>query len=120
MDQAIVTQAHTRSYDNPIGFSRGDPVTLTGRSDVWAGHVWVWAMGPDGREGWIPPSCVVNGIALRDYSARELTVSEGDVLRVVSSESGWCWCVDKGGLSGWVPCDKLHVLSASPGQDASF
>lgn len=102
-----VLAGHRQSYADPVAFARGDCVRLTGREDCWDGHRWVWAIGPDGREGWIPPHTVEpfgDGFrACRDYSARELTVAPGDCVTAGALELGWRWCRNAAGEEGWVP-----------------
>ena len=44
-----------------------------------------------------------NGVILTDYSAAELTVMEQEELLVAHEESGWLWCMNRQGDSGWVP-----------------
>lgn len=111
--QARVLIDHRRSYEDPIAFKTGERLVLTGRTDNWNGHTWSWAIAADGREGWIPPqtvSCTDQGvIALRDFSAMELTVSAGETLSVQLCELGWCWCTNATGAAGWVPAEKLQL-----------
>ena len=101
------TGAHDASYPDPIRLSRGDPVRLDGRTEEWDGWRWLWARGPDGREGWIPDDLVDSAspepVSLEDYSAVELTVREGDVLEVLRERHGWVWCRNAAGLEGWAP-----------------
>ena len=42
-------------------------------------------------------------VARRDYDAVELAVQAGDDLIVTREESGWLWCTNRRGASGWVP-----------------
>jgi hypothetical protein len=50
------------------------------------------------------------GIALCDYEATELSVSVGEELRMGKEESGWIWCTNQKGQSGWVPADHVERL----------
>ena len=43
------------------------------------------------------------------YSARELTVTAGQELGIEQEESGWFWCRDQQGRSGWVPLSHVRV-----------
>jgi Tfp pilus assembly protein FimT len=107
--KATVVESYMRSYANPIAFARGDAVTLTGKIDVWQGHAWAWAVGADGREGWIPPESVSpRGVALQDYSALELTVCVGEVIEVLMENLGWCLCRNSSAQQGWVPSENLR------------
>jgi Variant SH3 domain len=102
-----VTADYAPVYADPIRFRAGDEVTLTGREDNWQGYIWLWGIGPDGREGWLPQNAVTaagdRGVARYDYDARELPVTAGDEVRVERSESGWLWCAGPEGNHGWVP-----------------
>lgn len=102
-----VLQAHVQSYADPIAFRAGDRVQLSGRSDCWDGHVWLWAIGADGRAGWVPPGVLApHGdaqVALHDFNAIELSVAAGETLDVRTCQLGWCWCENADGAQGWVP-----------------
>nr|WP_210292344.1 SH3 domain-containing protein [Rhizobium sp. BK602] len=104
-------EAHVASYADPIAFKIGDPINLTGKSDNWKGHIWLWAVGPDGRSGWIPDAAVLlseePSIASRNYSAIELTCSVGEILTALEETHGWVWCQAADGVKGWVPSEKL-------------
>jgi hypothetical protein len=107
----LVIAAYAAVYPDPIRVRAGDRVTLTGREDNWQGWIWLWGVGPDGREGWLPQDAVTvgvggdGGVARYDYDARELTVAAGDDVWVERRESGWLWCADRHGAQGWVPAN---------------
>ncbi|PST27345.1 hypothetical protein C7U60_01595 [Mesorhizobium plurifarium] len=108
----VVVKDHVASYPDPIAVKAGDTVYLSGKADNWDGHEWLWAIGPDRREGWVPGGIVGgrdgNGTyAIRDYSAAELTCRKGEVLLIVEETHGWAWCRSAGGKQGWVPLCKL-------------
>jgi len=102
---------HVASYEDPIAFTQGQALSLTGKAEIWDGYRWLWAVGPDGRAGWIPDDSVIvkdgGVIALRDYSAMELTCDKGAILLVIEETHGWVWCSAPNGLAGWVPANKL-------------
>jgi hypothetical protein len=105
--QKKVNRAHRRSYDSPISLSAGDHVTITKR-DLWDGqHEWLWCIASTGREGWVPAAYLDSqnnkGLALRDYCAMELSVTEGEIVTILDEESGWYWCKNGAGMEGWVP-----------------
>ncbi|MEM7267700.1 MAG: SH3 domain-containing protein [Pseudomonadota bacterium] len=105
MERLIVIEDYTASYADPIRFAPGDLVRLTGREDIWDGWRWLWAIAPDGREGWIPDSFSLDGddfVASEAYSAMELTCAAGEKLLGQRCLHGWVWCEGAGG-SGWVP-----------------
>ena len=79
---------------------------------MWNGHTWLWAIGEDGREGWVPDSLVEGAkpseqVAKFDYSAIELTCELDETLTRHKSTHGWSWCVNDRGDQGWVPNDNL-------------
>ena len=112
-----VVADRTPTYADPIAFRAGDEIALTGREDNWQGSIWLWGVGPDGREGWLPQNAVAargdRGVALYDYDARELAVTAGDEALVMRSESGWLWCGDRHGARGWVPADCVSCPDAA-------
>jgi hypothetical protein len=65
-------------------------------------------------EGWVPENWVIiEGKTCRlrrDYNARELSVSEGEVLTASLIESGWVWATSQSGETGWVPQACLEEL----------
>lgn len=114
---AHVTVSYTSQYPDPIAFEKGDLVTLTGRTDNWNGHTWLWAVASkDGREGWVP-DCIIDAKkgtkqhAILDYDAQELSCQEGECLTVLEATHGWCWCENQDGQKGWVPEENLNIKS---------
>lgn len=93
--------------------AKGEPLSLSRREDTWDGHRWLWAIAEDGREGWVPDDLVreTEGrhTASRDYSAAELSCTEGEIVEVARETHGWAWCRNSDGKEGWVP---LRNLSA--------
>lgn len=90
---------------------RGDAIVLSGRTELWDGHRWLWAGASDGREGWIPDDLVVEQcnamVADRDYYAIELTCGMHETVRVLEVRHGWAWCCNNTGTYGWVPLENL-------------
>lgn len=111
MAHRTVLQPHTASYADPIRVANGARVRLTGREELWDGHLWLWAVAEDGRQGWVPDSLIDTSgdgaIASRDYSAIELTVAAGETVELVRETHGWAWCRNRTGAEGWVPLANL-------------
>ncbi|MCK0167422.1 SH3 domain-containing protein [Jannaschia sp. S6380] len=99
------------TYDDPISLEMGDELWLTGRTDSWDGHVWVWAKNSVGQEGWIPNDLVrkTKGrtYARMSFSALELTCRQGEDLLGMAERHGWTLCKNADGLVGWVPSRNL-------------
>ena len=103
-----VLHSHTASYASPIAVEQGDVLVLSGRTDLWDGHLWLWAKAADGSEGWVPDALVPDPRAGSrkarfDYSAEELSCSAGEVLTAHQKLNGWTWCSNEQGDEGWVP-----------------
>ncbi len=108
-----VVKDWTMTYPNPITCKAAEPLQLTGRTEIWDGHLWLWAINDAGLEGWVPDALVPTAdrhrekpcqtIALWDYSALELTCRCGDRLSVSQATHGWMWCLAEDGRQGWVP-----------------
>jgi hypothetical protein len=102
-------------YSDPITGAAGDRLALGRRDDEYPG--WIWATAADGRAGWVPESWLrvegESGVLLRDYTAAELPLEPGDVVRGETLESGWLWAANKAGEWGWVPVDHLEKLPTS-------
>lgn len=112
MDTCIVKTAHTSTYDDPIVVSKGQALNLTGRTDRWDGHLWLWAIAEDGREGWVPDN-LVDGLsrdftAIRDYSAVELSCVAAESVQILHRSHGWAWCRNTTDNTGWVPLKNLE------------
>lgn len=97
---------YVRPYEDPIVVSRGDKVKPIEKIETdFIG--WTWCVADDGRAGWTPENwCNVTSefwLLKRDFSALELTVSRGDLVELLFSESGFVFCRTKSGLEGWLP-----------------
>jgi hypothetical protein len=97
----------------------GEIVDISEKVDYWNGNlnwVWMWCRDRRGKSGWVPKAWIdVNtdgktGTARYNYAATELTVAVGDELVVEREESGWLWCINHQGKSGWIPAD--HVIGS--------
>lgn len=109
-----VIQSYAAFYADPIAVGQGDRLVLSGRTDIWDGYLWLWAIADDGREGWVPDALVQNPSAgsrqaLFDYSAQELSCREGEVLTAHRVLNGWTWCSNANGAAGWVPNQNIST-----------
>lgn len=111
---AVARQHYERPYASAIAARAGDivfPVTGTApETDIMG---WTWCRAADGREGWVPDAwCIVEGSGwrlLRDFDAMELSVSAGDRLRLIHSESGFVFVETMCGATGWLPDAVLEL-----------
>jgi uncharacterized protein YgiM (DUF1202 family) len=67
----------------------------------------------NGERGWVPERFLrregEKNIAIREYDTTTLDPSKGHVLMVLEedNESGWLWCRDESGKTGWFPIDSI-------------
>jgi hypothetical protein len=110
-----VTADYRAQYSDPISVRAGEALEVSGREDRWDDKpdwVWLWCTDPRGKSGWMPQGYVEliggQGRARRDYAATELSVSAGETVNAEQEESGWLWCTNQQGGSGWVPADHVE------------
>lgn len=113
----IVIKAHMSDNPCPIKLNKGDTVQLGEKSDnngPWPN--WIYCISNRTKsEGWTPIQMlqIENdlGVALSDYDAKEITVTEGDELIGTTDLNGWVWCTRKiDGEEGWVPKECIEYL----------
>ena len=107
---------HQALYPNPLTVEAGDLLIISEKAEYWNGNpswVWIWCTDARGKTGWVPKGLIdvqsngLTGIARYGYTATELTVAIGDELIAEREESGWLWCTNSQGKSGWVPADHI-------------
>jgi uncharacterized protein YgiM (DUF1202 family) len=96
----------------PFVMNPGDEVTVVDApSGAWPAFVLVTS--GNGEKGWVPERYLERdgsaAKAARRYDTTTLDPGEGEVLTVVEEdlESGWLWCTDRSGRSGWFAIDHL-------------
>jgi hypothetical protein len=72
----------------------GDELKIVkSRYDEWPG--WVFCESQNGKRGWVAENIVkidgIGAIAKQSYEAREVTVMEGEIVRIEKVERGWAW-----------------------------
>jgi uncharacterized protein YgiM (DUF1202 family) len=106
-------------YSDPLSMRAGETLEISDKVDYWNGNpdwMWIWCTDQRGKSGWVPKDGIdfttnsTTGIAQYDYATTELTIAVGDELVVEQEESGWLWCTDRQGKSGWVPAE--HVIES--------
>ena len=105
-----ILSEYTAIYADPIAVRRGDRLIIGQADTDWP--AFVWCTGPDGRSGWMPAQffeqdTAESGVALRDYSALELSVQADEHVTLVEEAGGWWWVTNATGLSGWVPVERI-------------
>ena len=104
-----VVSDYTAAYPDPLFLSAGEELTTSEKESEWSG--WLWCTNQNGKSGWVPEAYVERKgnmcLALCDYDATELSVRAGEKLIMSKEASGWIWCTNKEGQSGWVPAEHL-------------
>ena len=113
----IVIKAHRSEFPAPITFSKGDLLVI---GEEYVGpenwNNWYFCKSPKQQEGWVPKQLIEwtgegSGVALADYTAKELDVDENDILTAGQELNGWVWCSRQAqNDSGWVPIENLKSL----------
>ncbi len=83
----------------------GDAVTIGPEDRAWPG--WVWAVGANGRGGYVPKEILrIDGndraTAMESFDPTVLAVRRGDHLTSLRQIHGWHWCRNAAGAHGWV------------------
>ncbi len=110
---ALVVAIYETQYPDPLTMNVGDELKIVkSRDDEWPG--WVFCESKGGRQGWVPENSIkIDGdaaVAQKTYVAREVTVMEGEIVRIENVESGWAWVTNMTDQTGWVPLKNLKIV----------
>jgi SH3-like domain-containing protein len=113
--RVTIVAPYVAQYADPIRLDAGDPLIVHREDDQFPG--WHWCTGPDGREGWVHESFFTRADgaarAVRDYSARELTVAPGATFEIHERLTGWAFGSLADGSLGWLPDGVLGPPAAT-------
>jgi len=110
---ASAARDYTAQYPDPIDVPAGASVRVE-RPDE-ENPLWWWCVADDGRAGWVPktildpaptPGATVH--LRQSYSARELSVTQGEPLIVLQEFAGWLLVRNTAGARGWVPASHIE------------
>ena len=112
-----VIKSHISEYPDPITFPKGACLSVGEKycgSENW--NDWFFCETPGQKGGWVPAQVIKmmddhSGIAIEDYTAKEIDADEGDFVQGCKKLNGWLWCnlVDDS-KSGWIPLNKLEPV----------
>lgn len=110
---ALVVAAYETQYPDPLIMNSGDQLKILKKKDgEWPG--WVFCENIGGKQGWVPENIVKidadTAIAQQGYEAREVSVMEGEIVRIEKVESGWAWVTNMTNETGWVPMKNLKLV----------
>lgn len=116
MSRYIVVTAHQSEYPEPIHFQRGTTLQIGEKyqgPEDW--QDWYFCHTDAHPGGWMPRQVfrlteAGQGVALQDYSAKELNVAQGDLLEGTRTLNGWLWAQHLASKeSGGVPLENLQI-----------
>ena len=112
--QVRVTQSRVSDHTRDIRFAAGDALVVGHRNRVYP--EFVWCTDERGNGGWAPEAYLESTgpgttVALRDYDASHLTVSEGETLVALEQVGAWVLCRNDAGAQGWVRSDAVEPLA---------
>jgi uncharacterized protein YgiM (DUF1202 family) len=110
---ALVAVSYDKQYPDPLTMKTGDALKIVKRNDEeWPG--WVFCQSQSGKKGWVPETSVKiesdSAVAQQNYEASEVTVMEGEIVRIEKVESGWAWVTNMTNETGWVPLKNLKIV----------
>lgn len=114
----MVIESHRSEFPEPITFTRDTPLVVGERYEGDEGwDHWYYCETAGQQGGWVPAQVIGmtapgQGVALEDYTAREMDAQVGEELEGTRQLNGWVWC-EKLGCSGWVPLRNLSGMPCS-------
>ena len=110
---ALVVVGYETKFHEALAMEPGDKLRIVKRrDDEWPG--WVLCQAESGKQGWVPENSLKidseNAVAQQTYTAREVSVMEGEIVRIEKSENGWAWVTNMTNETGWVPLRNLKLV----------
>jgi hypothetical protein len=110
---ALVVVSYDKQYPDPLTMETGDELRIVKRKDdEWPGRV--FCESQSGKQGWVPENSIRidadSAVAQQSYEAREVSVMEGEIVRIEKVESGWAWVTNMTNETGWVPLKNLKIV----------
>ena len=110
---ALVVAGYETQYPDPLSMNPGDSLKIVKQGgDEWPG--WVFCESNSGKRGWVPANGIEiegnDAVAQKSYVAREVSLMEGEIVRIESVESGWAWVTNMSDQTGWVPLKNLKIV----------
>ena len=113
--QARIIADYKAQYENPIQVASGERVTVGREDEEFPG--WVWCTASDGRSGWVPMELIANhegaAMVVDDYSAKELSVKVGDIVKVKDARRDWLLVEKANNETGWIPASHARPCGES-------
>lgn len=108
---ALVVAGFDAKYPEQMAIDAGQELTVI-HGDDWPG--WLLCQNADGKQGWVPEKIVkITGgtaVAQQPHDAREISMQEGEIVRIERIETGRAWVTDMTNETGWVPLKNLKIV----------
>jgi uncharacterized protein YgiM (DUF1202 family) len=108
---ALVVAGFDAKYPDQMAINVGQELTVM-KSDEWPG--WLLCQNIDGKQGWVPEKIVkITGgkaVAQQPHDAHEISMQEGEIVRIERIETGRAWVTDMTNETGWVPLKNLKIV----------
>ena len=111
----IVIEEYETEFTNPIIVKQNEKIIIEKETDEEYEN-WFFCEKIDGsNSGWIPEEIIKKennyGIINEDYSAKELSVEKGFIVKGIKELNGWLWCECENTKEvGWVPIKTIKIM----------
>ena len=121
-----VTASRPSEHAITVHIRPGDVVGVGHRNQQFP--EFVWCASEAGEHGWVAEAYLEmtgekEAVAVREYSGKQLTVVQDEVLDVIERQGVWTLCRNSAGSQGWVPStileDAVAPTAAHPEQSLS-
>ena len=108
---ALVVAGFDAKYPDQMMIDEGQELTVM-KNDEWPG--WLLCQNSSGKQGWVPEKIVKittgKAVAQESHDTREISMQEGEIVRIEKIETGRAWVTDMTNETGWVPLKNLKIV----------
>ena len=108
---ALVVAGYDAKHSDQMMIDVGQELTVL-KSDEWPG--WLLCQNSIGKQGWVPEKIVKitggSAVAQESHDAHEISMQEGEIVRIEKIETGRAWVTDMTNETGWVPLKNLKIV----------
>ena len=108
---ALVVAGFDAKYPDQMTIDVGQELTVV-KNDEWPG--WLLCQNSSGKQGWVPEKIVKitagRAVAQESHDTREISMQEGEIVRIEKIETGRAWVTDMTNETGWVPLKNLKIV----------
>ncbi len=109
---------YTNENLNPIELIKGDTVQLGELSNPNGPYPnWIFCTSQRTKQyGWVAVNALSIdgdvGVAIEDYTAKEMSIAVGDIVDTIYELNGWYWCIRLNGSEfGWIAKENLEFIN---------